>query len=98
MRVKSPLSVFLPPVVLLSGLLASADAAKASTTAKGSSAASHSDALSTSVSSFVAVPTPASSSALNPASLVNLFIGTTNGGHVFPGEILPANKYVLFKF
>ena len=22
----------------------------------------------------------------NPASLVNLFIGTTNGGHVFPGK------------
>ena len=22
----------------------------------------------------------------DPASLVNMFIGTTNGGHVFPGE------------
>lgn len=31
----------------------------------------------------------------DPAALVNLFIGTTNGGHVFPGEYnpqwLPAN-------
>jgi putative alpha-1,2-mannosidase len=25
----------------------------------------------------------------DPASLVNLFIGTTNGGHVFPGATLP---------
>jgi Glycosyl hydrolase family 92 N-terminal domain len=25
----------------------------------------------------------------NPADLVNLFIGTTNGGHVFPGVTVP---------
>lgn len=23
----------------------------------------------------------------DPASLVNMFVGTTNGGHVFPGEL-----------
>jgi hypothetical protein len=24
----------------------------------------------------------------DPSSFVNLFIGTTNGGHVFPGELV----------
>lgn len=30
-----------------------------------------------------------SKSITDPAALVNLFIGTTNGGHVFPGATLP---------
>lgn len=45
------------------------------------------------LSFFVTVFTLASASQSqfisDPASLVNLFIGTTNGGHVFPGATLP---------
>ena len=42
------------------------------------------------VGSFPPAPTSTASSnasIANPASLVNLFIGTTNGGHVFPGIV-----------
>lgn len=42
--------------------------------------------LSSILTSFPPAPTQTSNVSLsNPASLVNLFIGTTNGGHVFPG-------------
>ena len=36
-----------------------------------------------------AAPSPTTTvSTKNPANLVNLFVGTTNGGHVFPGQYL----------
>ncbi|KIM76707.1 glycoside hydrolase family 92 protein [Piloderma croceum F 1598] len=38
---------------------------------------------------FTLTSTSTSQSITDPASLVNLFIGTTNGGHVFPGATLP---------
>ena len=31
----------------------------------------------------------------DPASLVNMFIGTTNGGHVFPGKLAPFEHRLL---
>ncbi|KAJ3558216.1 hypothetical protein NM688_g1058 [Phlebia brevispora] len=60
-----------------------------------SAAASHSKTSSlvpspegTFISSFPPIP-QATGSVSSPASIVNLFIGTTNGGHVFPGATLP---------
>ncbi len=49
----------------------------------------------TSISSFPPAATPTSSSK-NPADLVNLFVGTTNGGHVFPGQRPAIYAYLYF--
>ncbi|EKM57353.1 glycoside hydrolase family 92 protein [Phanerochaete carnosa HHB-10118-sp] len=74
-------------------LLSSAGVVKtslaASTATDSSGSATHSVLPSTSLSSFPSAPTQTSASIASPASLVNLFIGTTNGGHVFPGATLP---------
>ena len=55
------------------------------------------------VRSFPPAPTSTASSnasIANPASLVNLFIGTTNGGHVFPGilQLVKIAAIVLTRF
>ncbi len=57
------------------------------TASAGSSSTGHSISTpeGTFISSFPPIP-QATHSASSPASLVNLFIGTTNGGHVFPGS------------
>ncbi|KAL4242836.1 Peptide-N(4)-(N-acetyl-beta-glucosaminyl)asparagine amidase [Abortiporus biennis] len=47
-------------------------------------------ALSSSSASFsTSAPAPTISSIRDVTSLVNLFVGTTNGGHTFPGATLP---------
>lgn len=65
-----------------------ADAASSSalSSATRTSSASHSVLPSSTASSLAVSPTQSSTLVTHPASLVNLFVGTTNGGHVFPGE------------
>lgn len=50
-------------------------------------------ALASSVTASAAVGTPSTSANFirDAASHVNLFIGTTNGGHTFPGEHAPVS-------
>ncbi|KAI0697371.1 glycoside hydrolase family 92 protein [Cytidiella melzeri] len=67
-----------------------ASANKTSTVTNPSTSSTHQATSTSFLSSFPPAPTPSGKvSAANPASLVNLFIGTTNGGHVFPGATLP---------
>ena len=47
------------------------------------------------VSSAAVAPTPDDGLVRDPVSLVNLFIGTTKGGHTFPGIVkIPRNVYI----
>ncbi|KAI0340428.1 glycoside hydrolase family 92 protein [Trametopsis cervina] len=90
----------LTATLTLAGCLQAACAAKTNShktvstiTNPSSSPSSHSTSHTVSSSiltSFPPAPTPSSNvSTAHPASLVNLFIGTTNGGHSFPGATLP---------
>lgn len=57
-----------------------------STVTNPSTSVTHTTPSSSILTSLPPAPTQSSNvSASNPVSLVNLFIGTTNGGHVFPG-------------
>ncbi|KIP07755.1 glycoside hydrolase family 92 protein [Phlebiopsis gigantea 11061_1 CR5-6] len=78
--------------VAIACLAFSADAARTTTTTVENPTTTASNTHTTAatfISSFPPAPTQTASSVSDPASLVNLFIGTTNGGHSFPGATLP---------